>query len=171
MVCEDKLVRKGLDILKAEARRLWYQLGGQVSLDELEEFGYLPLVLLVRKYNPQESPFEIYLSQRLRWAIIDEVRRWTHSRCAAAARWWLIPKYNLRGVLIENPEQIAIRLEGARNIRVAVDNLPFYQKELIRRHYFNNERFDHIAVGFGKSKFWACRQHFKALNNLEDKID
>ena len=65
MVCEDKLVRKGLDILKAEARRLWYQLGGQVSLDELEEFGYLPLVLLVRKYNPQESPFEIYLSQRL----------------------------------------------------------------------------------------------------------
>ena len=49
MVCEDKLVRKGLDILKAEARRLWYQLGGQVALDELEEFGYLPLVLLVRK--------------------------------------------------------------------------------------------------------------------------
>jgi RNA polymerase sigma factor for flagellar operon FliA len=75
---------KALPLIDPIARRLRRQLGPAVDLDDLRSIGHLAVMDLVRRYDPERAPFEPYMRTRLRWAILDGVRRQTHGRVLAA---------------------------------------------------------------------------------------
>jgi len=41
---------------------------------------------------------------------------------------------------------------------------------LIRRHYLEGERFDHVAAELGLSKSWASRLHTRAIGRLTKRL-
>jgi RNA polymerase sigma factor for flagellar operon FliA len=51
-----------------------------------------------------------------------------------------------------------------------VDELPDDERELVRRHYFEGERFDHVARDLGLSKSWASRLHTRAIGRLTQRM-
>jgi RNA polymerase sigma factor FliA len=55
-------------------------------------------------------------------------------------------------------------------VRRLVDDLPTEEAELVRRHYFEGERFDHVAQSLGLSKSWASRLHTRAVSRLTQRI-
>jgi RNA polymerase sigma factor for flagellar operon FliA len=51
-----------------------------------------------------------------------------------------------------------------------VEALPAEEAELVRRHYFDGERFDHVARDLGLSKSWASRLHTRAIGRLTKRL-
>ncbi|MCA9625850.1 MAG: sigma-70 family RNA polymerase sigma factor [Myxococcales bacterium] len=88
-LADEARVREALAYIDPIARRLHWQLGGKLDLDELRSMGHFAIFDLVRRYDPALAPFEPYMRQRLRWAMLDGVRRHTHGRALAARAWAL----------------------------------------------------------------------------------
>jgi RNA polymerase sigma factor FliA len=84
MVTEADLIREGLPVAEAVAKRMARRLGGLIQLDELHSIAKLKLCDLVRLYDPSRAAFTTYVAAKLKWAILDEVRRQTHGRSATA---------------------------------------------------------------------------------------
>ena len=55
-------------------------------------------------------------------------------------------------------------------VREAISELPADESELVRRHYLENERFDHVATELGLSKSWASRLHTRAIGRLAKRL-
>jgi RNA polymerase sigma factor FliA len=70
----------------------------------------------------------------------------------------------------EDPESSLATLELRRMVAQAVDDLPSEEAELVRRHYFEGERFDHVAEDLGLSKSWASRLHTRAIGRLTKRL-
>jgi RNA polymerase sigma factor for flagellar operon FliA len=70
----------------------------------------------------------------------------------------------------EDPEEAygAAQLRGA--IQEAIGELPREEAELVRRHYLEGARFDHVAEELGLSKSWASRLHTRALTRLAKRL-
>ena len=83
MLAEQELVRQGLPLVLSVCRRLARRLGGTVPLDDLTSIGNLALVDVARSWDPARATFVAYASARLKWAILDGLRRETHVRAAA----------------------------------------------------------------------------------------
>jgi len=81
---EEQLVRCGLPLVESVAHRFWQRLGGKFDRDELGSLGRAALVLIVRDYDPDIAPFVPYAAPRIRWAMVDAVRRDTHGRSWAS---------------------------------------------------------------------------------------
>ena len=81
---EHDLMSQGLQVVQAVARRLARRLGGHVQQDDLAGIGNLALIDLTRSYDPARATFAAYATSRVRWAILDVVRRDTHARSMAA---------------------------------------------------------------------------------------
>ena len=69
-----------------------------------------------------------------------------------------------------DPESTAERRELLELIATAIDELPEQEAELVRRHYFSGERFDHVAKDLGLSKSWASRLHTRAIGRLSKRL-
>jgi len=70
----------------------------------------------------------------------------------------------------ESPE-IALETAQLRALlREAVEQLPEQEAELVRRHYFEGERFDNVAKDLGLSKSWASRLHTRAVGRLTKRL-
>ncbi len=80
---ERRLMKEGLALLKGIAAKLHHQLGGSMSIDDLQSIGHVALVALVRRYDAGPVPLAAYLRPRLRWAILDGIRRESHGRSVA----------------------------------------------------------------------------------------
>lgn len=70
----------------------------------------------------------------------------------------------------EDPEAEYARAELLTVIRSAIGELPHEEAELVRRHYLEGERFDHVAQDLGLSKSWASRLHTRAIGRLTKKF-
>ena len=70
----------------------------------------------------------------------------------------------------ENPEEAYGSAELRTAIEAALSDLPHEEAELVRRHYLEGARFDHVAVDLGLSKSWASRLHTRALTRLAKKL-
>jgi RNA polymerase sigma factor for flagellar operon FliA len=70
----------------------------------------------------------------------------------------------------DNPEEILIRRELCSRFENALLELPSQEAELVRRHYLEGERFDHVAASMGLSKSWASRLHRRAMERLSKRI-
>lgn len=69
-----------------------------------------------------------------------------------------------------SPEEELARAELLSVVRASIDELPHEEAELVRRHYLEGERFDHVAAELGLSKSWASRLHTRALRRLTEKL-
>lgn len=66
-------------------------------------------------------------------------------------------------------DQLA-REQVLRLVRGAIEKLPHEEAQLLRRHYFEGERFDHVAEDLGMSKSWASRLHSRAIGRLSQRF-
>jgi RNA polymerase sigma factor for flagellar operon FliA len=70
----------------------------------------------------------------------------------------------------ETPEEAVAREEILLLVRQTIQELPFQEAELVRRHYLEGERFDHVAAELGLSKSWASRLHTRAMGRLSKRL-
>lgn len=77
----------------------------------------------------------------------------------------------LTSVSTDHSPEEALELEQLRHLlREGVETLPPDEAELVRRHYFDGERFDHVARDLGLSKSWASRLHTRAIGRLTKRL-
>jgi RNA polymerase sigma factor for flagellar operon FliA len=69
-----------------------------------------------------------------------------------------------------DPEQAFESAELLALVRDAIAELPREEGELVRRHYLDGERFDHVASELGLSKSWASRLHTRAIGRLTKRL-
>jgi RNA polymerase sigma factor for flagellar operon FliA len=69
-----------------------------------------------------------------------------------------------------SPEDALGRAELLAVVRRAILELPAEEQTLVRRHYLEGERFDHVAAELGLSKSWASRLHTRAIKRLSAKL-
>ncbi len=69
-----------------------------------------------------------------------------------------------------DPEEQLANAELLHVVREAIDTLPKEEAELVRRHYLEGERFDHVAAELGLSKSWASRLHTRAIGRLTKRL-
>jgi RNA polymerase sigma factor for flagellar operon FliA len=70
----------------------------------------------------------------------------------------------------ESAEDALGRAELLKLVESAIDELPAEEQTLVRRHYLEGERFDHVASELGLSKSWASRLHTRAIKRLTEKL-
>jgi RNA polymerase sigma factor for flagellar operon FliA len=70
----------------------------------------------------------------------------------------------------DNPEDALSNAELMHVVREALSDLPAEEAELVRRHYLEGERFDHVARDLGLSKSWASRLHTRAVKRLTKRL-
>lgn len=70
----------------------------------------------------------------------------------------------------DDPEQALGQAQLLTLIRQAITDLPAEEAELVRRHYLEGARFDHVAEELGLSKSWASRLHTRALGRLAKRL-
>jgi RNA polymerase sigma factor for flagellar operon FliA len=66
----------------------------------------------------------------------------------------------------ETPEETLMREELRGRFERMLGELPEQEAEIIRRHYFDGERFDHVSASLGLSKSWGSRLHRRAIERL-----
>lgn len=71
---------------------------------------------------------------------------------------------------LDSPEQAVSNAELRELVRRAIDELPEDEAILVRRHYLEGERFDHVAKDLGLSKSWASRLHTRAIVRLTKRL-
>jgi RNA polymerase sigma factor FliA len=69
-----------------------------------------------------------------------------------------------------DPEAAFAEAELLDVVRRAIGDLPREEAELVRRHYLEGERFDHVAAELGLSKSWASRLHTRAIGRLTKRL-
>lgn len=69
-----------------------------------------------------------------------------------------------------DPEEATAEAELLAVVRRAIEDLPHEEAELVRRHYLEGERFDHVARDLGLSKSWASRLHTRAIGRLSKRL-
>jgi RNA polymerase sigma factor FliA len=70
----------------------------------------------------------------------------------------------------DDPEEATARAELLQLVRDAIASLPDEEAVLVRRHYLQGERFDHVAQELGLSKSWASRLHTRAIGRLTKRL-
>jgi RNA polymerase sigma factor FliA len=70
----------------------------------------------------------------------------------------------------EDPETATASAELHEIVTRAIAELPHEEAELVRRHYYEGERFDHVAEELGLSKSWASRLHTRAIARLTKRL-
>lgn len=69
-----------------------------------------------------------------------------------------------------SPEEASSERELLELVREGIESLPEQEALLVRRHYFEGERFDHVARELGLSKSWASRLHTRAIDRLTKRL-
>jgi len=70
----------------------------------------------------------------------------------------------------DNPEDAVSRAQLLTLVQEAITALPEEEAVLVRRHYLEGERFDHVAQSLGLSKSWASRLHTRAMQRLAKRL-
>jgi RNA polymerase sigma factor for flagellar operon FliA len=79
-----RLVREGYPVLQYVAKQLSRRLGRHIALDDLIALGHPALMEVARTYQPDRAKFSTYTALKVKWAILDGVRRETRGRSAGA---------------------------------------------------------------------------------------
>ena len=69
-----------------------------------------------------------------------------------------------------SPEEAVAQAELRKIVVDALEELPSDERELVRRHYLEGERFDHVAASLGLSKSWGSRLHTRAVARLTKRL-
>jgi len=69
-----------------------------------------------------------------------------------------------------DPEQVLVNAQLRALLLRAIEALPSDEAELIRRHYFDGEPFERIALDLAISPAWASRLQSRAIKRLSKRI-
>jgi RNA polymerase sigma factor for flagellar operon FliA len=69
-----------------------------------------------------------------------------------------------------SPEEAVADAELKQLVVEALEDLPEDERTLVRRHYLEGERFDHVAASLGLSKSWGSRLHTRAIARLTKRL-
>jgi RNA polymerase sigma factor FliA len=69
-----------------------------------------------------------------------------------------------------SPEEAFAEAELKEIVVEALEQLPDDERELVRRHYIDGERFDLVAASLGLSKSWGSRLHTRAIARLTKRL-
>lgn len=69
-----------------------------------------------------------------------------------------------------SPEEHSSQKQLLELVERGIHALPDQEATLIRRHYLEGERFDHVAAELGLSKSWASRLHTRAIQRLTKRL-
>jgi RNA polymerase sigma factor FliA len=70
----------------------------------------------------------------------------------------------------DSPEDALVRAQLLESVKRAIEDLPPDEATLVRRHYLEGARFDHVAASLGLSKSWASRLHSRAILRLAKRF-
>jgi RNA polymerase sigma factor for flagellar operon FliA len=80
----DRLVREALPVVENVVRWMGRRLGGAVPSEDLRSHAHAALIEAVGSYDPSRSAFSTYVSRKVRWAILDGIKREGRSRSAVS---------------------------------------------------------------------------------------
>ncbi len=72
--------------------------------------------------------------------------------------------------LAHTPEEALEEAEVRQLVLHALEDRPDDERTLVRRHYLEGERFDHVAASLGLSKSWGSRLHTRAIARLTKRL-
>jgi len=112
----NQLIEAYLPTVKSIAERLKLKLPESVDIDDLFSAGILGLMDAIDKFEPERGVrFETYCAQRIRGAILDDLRRndWVPRMIRTKSNWLDRTKAELAGELGREPvdEELAARLK------------------------------------------------------------
>lgn len=184
------LVHGHVHLVRRIAASVQRSIGRLLEYEELEAIGRTALFLAARDYNAS-APFSAYASLRIRWAMIDAVRKETHGRAnrESAIHRTVIDEAETEdesaGVRLsqrdrqvqdlahdrsESPEDLLAELKQSLLLHSAVTQLDRRARLIVRRHYFEGEDLDEIARSINLSKSWLSRLHARAIQHLEQQL-
>lgn len=188
----DELYARHHRMVHALAQRLRREMTLAGDLEDLIAYGYGGLLEAHERFDPARGVrFQTFAYHRVRGAILDGVRRMAelprraHERRESAevtpptaaprgldraftrlstAFTGPTPTQGRYGA--ESPEALVVQHETIARLLAALASLPPRERALLRGHYFEGRRLDHVADELGISKSWASRLHTQALAKL-----
>lgn len=79
-------VREGMPVLEFVARRISKRMGFRFELDDVMALGHPALLEVARTYDPSRAKFTTYAALKIKWAILDGLKREAARGPLAAAR-------------------------------------------------------------------------------------
>jgi RNA polymerase sigma factor for flagellar operon FliA len=80
----ERLLSEHQGLIRSVAGAVSRQIGGCVPVDDLMSVGRAAFLEAARVHDPERAPLERFAAKKMRWAMLDAVRRETHGRWAAA---------------------------------------------------------------------------------------
>lgn len=171
------LIEHYVPLVQAVARGMRVASGSLMDGDDVRSAASLGLIDAVDRYDPDRGvPFEAYAAQRIRGAVIDEVRRIGDRRRAENAAtavhtvsldelseddWGRVP------AAVTDELDIPFENEDLRfRVEVALAGLPPRQREVLARYYADALTLREAGRRMGVSEARACQLHGKAIENL-----
>lgn len=153
--------------------------------DDIASFGAAAIPSLLARHDASRAPFEPYAVQRVRWAIIDGIRRERRQRPenVLSLSHALRPRTHERAcdgdasdedteyapeALTSNddPEQALEQRQLDSAVDAALCQLSPPAHEVVTAYYFRGEKLELIASRLGMSKSTACRLHTSSLARI-----
>lgn len=186
-------------LLEVTARQLFRALGGRVPLDQLRSCAALAVRDIVDRWDGR-GRFEAFAAQRLRWAMLRELRREERRELRQSlfltlsdgpgralsdgedrqppSRGWMreVAVGDRAYRLVYDPEEVP---DPTRDIeqdvlrlqaRRAVERLPEQEASLIHCHYYRGETLEEMAVRLGVSKSTVCERLGRAMDALRGEL-
>lgn len=160
-------------LVRAIAVQAWRRSKRRVDLDELVSIGSLVFVCAQREHRPELSRFGAYLVSRLRWAMVDELRRsFRRARMSTGeddaghedpALYDPVVRVTAADLLERQEEEAALQ-DGLEELAPA-------ERALLDARYQREERLDVAARGLRMSRATAWKTQRVAMRRLRERIE
>jgi RNA polymerase sigma factor FliA len=182
------LVSEHIPLVRSLARRMAPTARPFLEMGDLVSIGTEALLQASRRFDrSRKVAFGSFAYRRVRGAMIEGLgAAGPHSRGRRRRRLGR-PEPRPLPVLCEYDDRrhaaagrreltatLAERIDGCRlaeRLAAALDQLDPRERELVRRHYFDGEPMQDIALDLGISRSWASRTHARALARLRDALE
>jgi len=151
---KNALIEHYLPIVRYVAERLMAKLPQNVEVDDLSSAGIFGLMDAIERFEPQRNiKFETYCTNRIRGAILDELRNldWVPRLVRAQAHRLERSNNHLQTTLGRNPTEA----EVAQNLGVSINELDEIRRET------------HAAAALSVSKRWTDTDDQTGLQTVE----
>lgn len=87
------------------AKKIWWGMRGSADLDDVNSWALVGLWRAIKTFDPEKNEAAAYVAQKIRWEILDAVRKWA----------WFKRGDAHKGIKVKNMGMIAVRNDRDRN--------------------------------------------------------